>query len=61
MQNNERLQIFDDVRGTIQSFYRVITRINEASESIGKDGRFQLFVCIGVRYVIFIVFFNSHQ
>ena len=43
-------RVGDEVALVLQSFCDVISRINRASESVGKDGRFQLFICVGVRY-----------
>ncbi|KAI0236071.1 DENN domain-containing protein 5A [Lamellibrachia satsuma] len=42
-------RVGDEVALVLQSFCDVISRINRASESVGKDGRFQLFICVGAR------------
>ena len=47
--DTENYEIAAEISTTMQSLCYVISCINQASESIGKDGRFQLFVCIGVR------------
>ncbi|XP_078359146.1 DENN domain-containing protein 5B-like isoform X2 [Oculina patagonica] len=39
----------DHVRRARRTFCTVITRINNASHTIGKDGKFQSFVCLGAR------------
>ncbi|XP_073241179.1 DENN domain-containing protein 5B-like [Porites lutea] len=39
----------DHVKRARKTFCTVITRINNASQSIGKDGKFQSFVCLGAR------------
>ena len=36
-------------REVIESYCRLVQRISRAPDDVGKDGRFQLFVCIGVR------------
>ena len=51
LSDRETVQINQTMRRTMNSFNYVVTKINRASESIGKDGRFQIFVCIGVRSV----------
>ena len=51
LMDQEHYRVGDEVALVLQSFSDVISRINRASESVGKDGRFQLFICIGVRYV----------
>jgi len=48
--DTENYEIAPEISTTMQSLCYVISCINQASESIGKDGRFQLFICIGVRY-----------
>ena len=47
--DTENYEIAPEISVTMQSLCYVITCINQASESIGKDGRFQLFICIGIR------------
>ena len=47
--DTENYEIAPEISTTMQSLCYIISCINHASESIGKDGRFQLFVCIGVR------------
>jgi len=47
--DTENYEIAPEISTTMQSLCYVISCINHASESIGKDGRFQLFICIGVR------------
>ncbi|KAK2158757.1 hypothetical protein LSH36_164g02051 [Paralvinella palmiformis] len=49
LSDRETVQINQTMRRTMNSFNYVVTKINQASGSIGKDGRFQIFVCIGVR------------
>lgn len=31
-------------------FIDLLSNINQAAESVGKDGKFQIFICVGVRY-----------
>ena len=31
------------------SFIDLLSNINETAESVGKDGKFQIFICVGVR------------
>lgn len=33
-------------------FCNLLKKINEASQSIGKDGKFQIFICVGIRQVL---------
>ena len=49
--DTEHFVIAEDVRTTMESFSHVVSRIDNSSEALGKDGKFQIFVCIGVRYV----------
>ena len=49
LSDTENYEIAPEISTTMQSLCYVISCINQASESIGKDGRFQLFICIGVR------------
>ena len=51
LKDKEHYDIAKEVRRTMQSYCYVLSRINHASEAIGKDGRFQIFICIGVRFV----------
>ena len=30
-------------------FCSLFDKINQATESVGKDGKFQIFVCVGIR------------
>ena len=32
-------------------FCNLLKKIDQASEAIGKDGKFQIFICVGIRYV----------
>jgi hypothetical protein len=48
--DHEHYDIAKAVETTMKSFCHVVNRINHASEDIGKDGRFQIFILIGVRY-----------
>jgi len=48
--DRDHYEIEGDMRNIMESFCHVISRINHASESIGKDERFQIFICIGIRY-----------
>lgn len=50
--DTEHYEIAHEISTTMQSFCYVVSCINQASESIGKDGRFQIFICIGVRYAL---------
>lgn len=45
----EHYRIEEGLRRVMTSFCFVVSKINSSSESLGKDGKFQLFVCIGVR------------
>ena len=45
----EHYRIEEALRRVMTSFCFVVTKINSSSEALGKDGKFQLFVCIGVR------------
>ncbi|ELU14295.1 hypothetical protein CAPTEDRAFT_228570 [Capitella teleta] len=47
--DHEHYTIAKNVESTMKSYCHVVNRINSASEAIGKDGRFQIFICIGVR------------
>jgi hypothetical protein len=31
----------------------LVDKINASAETIGKDGKFQVFVCVGIRYLLF--------
>ena len=33
-------------------FCDLVGKINTASDSVGKDGKFQVFICVGIRYVL---------
>lgn len=39
----------DPMKRPRRTYCSVITRINNASHTIGKDGKFQSFVCLGAR------------
>ena len=45
----EHCRIEGEVRRVIESYCYVIAQIAKASESVGKDGQFQIFILIGVR------------
>ena len=47
--SDSNCQIERDFREVIESYCRLVERISRAPDDVGKDGRFQLFVCIGVR------------
>ena len=47
--DQEHYKVGDEVALVLQSFCDIVLRINQASETVGKDGRFQLFICVGVR------------
>lgn len=47
--SDERSEVTPEARIIMNSFCHVISRINQASQTVGKDGRFQIFICIGVR------------
>ncbi len=49
LQEEGRFPLSDDAKSTMRSYCKVVNSINNASQSVGKDGRFQVFVCIGVR------------
>ena len=48
---NKEYVISTEIKTTMQSFCYVVSMINQASEAIGKDERFQILVCIGLRFV----------
>ncbi|XP_029199250.2 DENN domain-containing protein 5B-like [Acropora millepora] len=45
----EDLDPSDNLKRARKTFCTVVTRINNASHTIGKDGKFQSFVCLGAR------------
>ncbi|XP_013380096.1 DENN domain-containing protein 5B isoform X2 [Lingula anatina] len=45
----EDVKVSQMKRAAYMSYCNVVARINEASQSVGKDGKFQLFVCVGLR------------
>ena len=47
-----RLAITDGAKAGYWIYCNLMSKINNATESIGKDGKFQIFVCVGVRYAI---------
>lgn len=57
--DRERYDIAKVVKTAMSSYCHVVNRINHASEAIGKDGRFQIFICIGVRLVAYIQLSHS--
>ena len=50
--DDERYEMTYEGRQAMLSYCHVVSRINESKQSMGKDGRFQIFICIGVRYVL---------
>ena len=46
---DESCRIEGEVRKVIEAYCHMISRISNASEDLGKDGRFQVFVCLGIR------------
>ena len=46
----DKYNLSAEAKSTMRSYTHVVGRINQASSTIGKDGRFQIFVCIGVRW-----------
>jgi len=49
LNDGDKYPLSAEAKMAMKSFSHVINRINQASESIGKDGKFQIFICIGVR------------
>jgi hypothetical protein len=49
LNDTDHYTIKGDVRRVIDSFIKVMAIISHSSENVGKDGRFQIFVCIGLR------------
>ena len=47
--DDERYELSNEGRQAMLSYCHVVSRINESKQSMGKDGRFQIFICIGVR------------
>ena len=45
----EKCRIEGEVKRVIESYCYAIGEIAKASESVGKDGQFQIFVLIGIR------------
>jgi len=49
LNDKEHYEIAPDVKRIMETYVHVCNCINDASDSIGKDGRFQIFICIGTR------------
>ncbi|KAK3098446.1 hypothetical protein FSP39_019539 [Pinctada imbricata] len=49
MTGEVRMSITDGAKAGFWIYCNLMSKINSATESIGKDGKFQIFVCVGVR------------
>lgn len=49
LSDDDRYELSHEARQAMLSYCHVVSRINESQQSVGKDGRFQIFICIGVR------------
>lgn len=46
-----RQPISDGAKAAYWIYCNFLNKINSATESVGKDGKFQIFVCVGIRWV----------
>ena len=49
LQSEQPVDIRLDIKAELTQFCHVVECIDNSLHTVGKDGRFQVFVCIGIR------------
>lgn len=52
-----RRQVTEGAKAGFWIYCNLMTKINSAAETVGKDGKFQIFVCVGIRYIFLITLY----
>lgn len=54
LSSNTSKQLTEVYKAGYWLFCDLVGKINTASDTVGKDGKFQVFICVGIRFVILL-------